>query len=179
LQNLTCPGVTGVLPARTVAVSVTAVCEATVVTALPPLVTASVVVVATWVAKAGAASPNAATIRRRRILNRNALGASTMLIPRTLHIRKEPQGRVHWASHRNTACMRALSVGASYRGDGAFTLVTANECRIVSGIHPGNNNRRLDEKRVPGPLAPIGGVCGDLKYFSLKKMFQCRKWHYL
>ena len=48
------PTVTGVVPAITVAVSVTTVPEATVATALPPDVTASVVVVAAGVAaKAG------------------------------------------------------------------------------------------------------------------------------
>jgi hypothetical protein len=46
-QNFTCPVVTGVVPATTVAVSVTTVPLATVVTALPLLATASVVVVAT------------------------------------------------------------------------------------------------------------------------------------
>jgi hypothetical protein len=45
-QKLTVPGFTAVEPATTVAVSVTTDPDATVVTALPPLVTVSVVVVA-------------------------------------------------------------------------------------------------------------------------------------
>ena len=45
-QNATCPVVTGAVPAATVAVSVTTVPDATVVTALPLLVTVSDVVVA-------------------------------------------------------------------------------------------------------------------------------------
>jgi len=44
-QKFTWPTVTGVLPAKTVAVKVTTLGEATVVTALPPEVTAKVVVV--------------------------------------------------------------------------------------------------------------------------------------
>jgi len=43
-QKFTCPVVSAALPAFTVAVSVTTVFAATVVTALPPLVTVSVVV---------------------------------------------------------------------------------------------------------------------------------------
>jgi hypothetical protein len=45
-QKSTCPGVTGVVPAITVAVSVITLPDETVVTALPPLVMASVTVVA-------------------------------------------------------------------------------------------------------------------------------------
>jgi S-adenosylmethionine/arginine decarboxylase-like enzyme len=41
-QKFTCPGVTGVVPVVTVAVSVTTLPEATVVMTLPPEVTASV-----------------------------------------------------------------------------------------------------------------------------------------
>ena len=59
-QNFTAPGVTGVLPAVTVAVSVTALPHATVVTALPPEVTASVAVVAAPPAYACCATPQRA-----------------------------------------------------------------------------------------------------------------------
>jgi hypothetical protein len=52
-QKFTCPTVTGAPPAVTVAVNVTAVRDATVVTALPPMVTASEVVVGTMPAQAG------------------------------------------------------------------------------------------------------------------------------
>jgi hypothetical protein len=45
-QKFTCPGVTGIPPAFTVAVSVTTLPDATVVTAAPPDVTESIVVVA-------------------------------------------------------------------------------------------------------------------------------------
>jgi hypothetical protein len=55
-QNFTCPGETGVVPAVTVAVSVTTVPMGTVVTAPPPLVIVSVVVVAVC-ASAGEPSP--------------------------------------------------------------------------------------------------------------------------
>jgi hypothetical protein len=52
-QKLTWPGVTGVLPAITVAVRVTTLPGATVVTAFPPEVAASVVVVVAGDAQAG------------------------------------------------------------------------------------------------------------------------------
>ena len=57
-QNFTSPGVTGVVPASTVAVRVTTLPEATVVTPAPPEVTDSVVLVVVVVvaAKAGNAS---------------------------------------------------------------------------------------------------------------------------
>jgi hypothetical protein len=48
-QNSTCPGVTAVPPTFTVAVSVTTLPEVTELTDVPPEVTASVVVVATFV----------------------------------------------------------------------------------------------------------------------------------
>jgi hypothetical protein len=56
-QKFTTPGVTGVVPAATVAVSVTTVPDATVVTALLPLVIVSVVLVAVAVC-ANAAPPH-------------------------------------------------------------------------------------------------------------------------
>ena len=52
-QKLTWPGVTGVLPAITVAVRVTTLPGATVVTAFPPEVTDSVVIVGAGAAHAG------------------------------------------------------------------------------------------------------------------------------
>src|SRR5277367_4255464 len=52
-QKLTCPGVTGVLPAITVAVRVTTLPGATVVTAFLPEVTDSVVTVGAGAAHAG------------------------------------------------------------------------------------------------------------------------------
>jgi hypothetical protein len=57
LQKLTWPTVTGVVPASTVAVSVTTLPEVSVVTALPPEATASVVVVAAGCAHAWPAPP--------------------------------------------------------------------------------------------------------------------------
>jgi hypothetical protein len=51
-QKFTCPGVTGVEPASTVAVSVTTLPEATVVTVLPAEVTARVVEVTDFVCAA-------------------------------------------------------------------------------------------------------------------------------
>jgi hypothetical protein len=67
-QKFTCPGVTGVAPAFTDAVSVTTLPEATVVTALPPEVTARIVVVAALVcAEAVVHAPHTvmANIRQR------------------------------------------------------------------------------------------------------------------
>src|ERR1700678_977907 len=55
-QKLTWPGVTGVLPAITVAVRVTTLPGATVVTAFPPEVTDSVVIVGAGAAHAGSCS---------------------------------------------------------------------------------------------------------------------------
>ena len=52
-QKLTWPGVTGVLPAITVAVRVTTLPAATVVTAFPPEMTDSVVIVGAGAAHAG------------------------------------------------------------------------------------------------------------------------------
>jgi hypothetical protein len=59
-QKFTRPGVTGVEPATTVAVSVTTAPEATVVTALPPDVTPRVVVVGAELATACGALPSRA-----------------------------------------------------------------------------------------------------------------------
>ena len=56
-QKFTCPGVTGLLPAVTVAVSVTTLPDVTVVTELPPEVTARVVVVVASAAQACCAPP--------------------------------------------------------------------------------------------------------------------------
>ena len=56
-QNFTCPVVTTAAPAFTVAVSVTTLPGATVVTALPPPVTASVVVVVAVLAPARGPAP--------------------------------------------------------------------------------------------------------------------------
>jgi hypothetical protein len=55
-QKVTCPMVTGVVPAVTVAVSVTTLPEEIVVTALPAEVTPRVVVVTTELAAAGSAA---------------------------------------------------------------------------------------------------------------------------
>jgi hypothetical protein len=59
-QNFTCPIVTAAAPAFTVAVSVTTLPAATVVTVLPPDVTARVVVVAAGAAQARTAPPQRA-----------------------------------------------------------------------------------------------------------------------
>ena len=59
-QNFTCPIVAGVVPANTVAVNVTTLPDATVVTAPPPDVTARVVVVAAGAAQARTAPPQRA-----------------------------------------------------------------------------------------------------------------------
>ena len=77
LQKFTCPTATGVLPASTVAVRVTTLPDVTVVTALPPELTASAVVVA---AGPGAAETvtftefhvRPATVRSARLRNRES-----------------------------------------------------------------------------------------------------------
>jgi hypothetical protein len=72
-QNFTSPGVTGVDPASTVAVSVTTAPDATVVTTLVPDVIASVVVVAVCAT---------ALIEKAAIENANTMNCLRMIPPR-------------------------------------------------------------------------------------------------